>query len=65
MEDPSVEVSMLERKDVLARLQLNKSPRNTTQLQTQLRREIMKNHPIKDFINDLEKKKLKVSLLIL
>ena len=56
MEDPSVDTSSLGRKDLLAKLGGNKLHKSTTQEQVRLRKNIVKNHPIKNYLNRLDRK---------
>ena len=55
MEDPSVAVISLTRKELLVQLGLEKSKHSTSKLQDVLKNWIEKNYPIKDYINRLEK----------
>ena len=56
MEDPSVDTSSLGRKELLAKLGGTKLHGSTNQLQVRLRKNIVKNHPIKNYLNRLDKK---------
>lgn len=55
MDDPSVDTSSIEKQEILTKLGLNKSKGNLTQLRIQLRNRTMKTHPIKKFLNQLDK----------
>ena len=56
MEDPSVDTSSIGRKELLAKIGGIKLPGSTTQLQVRLRKNIVKNHPIKNYLNELDRK---------
>ena len=56
MEDPSVDTGSLGRKELLAKLGGLKLHGSTSQLQVRLRKNIVKNHPIKNYLNRLDRK---------
>ena len=56
MEDPSVDTSSLGRKELIAKLGGTKLHGSTAQLQVRLRKNIVKNHPIKNYLNGLDRK---------
>ena len=56
MEDPSVDTSSLGRKELLAKLGGTKIHGSTTQLQVRLRKNLVKNHPIKNYLDRLDRK---------
>lgn len=55
MDDPSVNVSSLTRQEILAQLNLTNSHQNVNQLRGQLRKQIMKKHPINSYLDSLKK----------
>ena len=57
MEDPSVDITHLSRKQILVELGL-KSDQGFFKLQAQLRKKLEHDHPIKDFIKNLDKQVL-------
>ena len=58
MEDPSVDVTFLCRKDILARLDLKSSHHDTGRLKVILRNVLKKNHPIHKYLSQLSHENL-------
>ena len=52
MDDPSVDISLLTRQEVLFELGINSS-KSIVRLQAKLRKQITENHPIKTFLNGM------------
>ena len=59
MEDPSVDTITLDRKEILARLNLKSSSSfSTIDLRTKLKHSLQKNHPIHQYLSQLSKEDL-------
>ena len=63
MEDPSVDVSTMERNEVLAKLQQSHTtttPQNINRLKNQLKIKIMESHPIHGWLGQLTQEEVKL-----
>ena len=65
MEDPSVDTSLLERSEVLTRLDLNQSHSEIIKLRIRLKNLLQKDHPIHGYLGQLGKEVLKKLYLII
>ena len=65
MEDPSVDIISLDRKEILARLDQPKSTLDTGRLRILLRNSLQKIHPIHEYLSQLSLKVLKNLYLII